>query len=257
MSRGALGLGVRITCLVWAGCDPNVIVGHESVSSAGSAGQPEPPVPWHARHETGDLEEWTASDHGWVHATRGGTVEVVNEQAHTGSGCLKSSVTTTGEMEQAVVGRRATLAEGYYSAWFFVPSRPPPAGRVIMKLSGGEPYTDIFDITLVRSESGDLRLVLFDHGVAGQISDPSMVPDIPLDTWFEIEAFYRSTPDPDGRVIVWQDGELIVDTGPRITGPNDYVIFIVGSVSENSLPAALVTLVDDAEIRAGEPPPGL
>jgi len=137
-------VGAWALCGIWAACDPEVIVGHETVgqlASAGSSGQQEPPIPWSAGHETGNLDEWTADGFGWLNATReGGKLEVVSEQAHTGSGSLKSSLTATGAMEQAVAGRYATLAEGYYSAWYFIPSLPEPSGRVIMKLSGGDPY---------------------------------------------------------------------------------------------------------------------
>lgn len=261
MNRGAIALVPWALCATVA-CDPEVVVGYEStgqIAAAGASGEPDPPVPWSAGHETGTLEEWTADGDGWQYATlRGGSLEVVSEQAHTGTSSLKSSLTRTGSMEQAVVGRYATLVEGYYSAWFFLPSSPGLSPRVIMKLSSRDPnYDDIFDITLVDDGSGGLRAGLFEHAVTALVSDTSAVPAVPLDTWFELEVFYRSTPAPDGRVVVWQDGELIIDTGPRATGPDGHVVFIVGSVTENDFAEPLVLYVDDAQIRAGAPPLGM
>jgi len=284
----ALGVGA---CWLASGCDPEVIVGYEpsagspglvasagstgqgasagspgvvanagslgQAASAGSTGEVQPPLPFSAGHEAGNLDEWTADGFGWEYATQGGSLEVSSEQAHSGSRSLKSSISATGELDQAVVGRLAMLTEGYYSAWYFVTAWPELSGRVIMKLSGFDPDESIFDITVTADDSGGLRVLLWEHAVEGGISDPSTVPPIPLDTWFKLEVFYRATSEADGRIVIWQDGEQIIDTGPRATAPNNRVVLIVGTVTRGSDAGPLTVFVDDVQIRAGDPPTGM
>lgn len=220
--------------------------------ASGSAGEGNvPTAPWSADHETESLSEWLGDGFGWEFSTWNGSVEISSERARTGQYALKSTLSSTDAREQAVVGRYVNLTEGYYSAWFYVPSQPEATGRVIFKLSAYDPDQDVFDITMVPKAAGGLGLTLYSHEEGRWISDPEAVPAVPLDTWFEVEAFYRSSPEPDGRVVVWQDGALVIDTGPRVTGPNERVMLVVGSVGAGSELGPVSLYVDSVRIGAG------
>lgn len=279
---------LALLCLLSAlGCDPEVLVGREIVLDGSAAGSPNalgtggmagapsssddagaaaagtagtsnvdalPPVPWTADFETDATSEWTAGGFGWVFTTTHGSLEASSEQAQSGNRSLKSILSPTAYQDQAVVGRRVTLVEGYYSAWFFLPSEPGALARVIMKLSAWGPDADVFDITLGVRTDGQLGLELFSHYERAWVTEPDAAPPIPRDRWFEVKAFYRSSPEADGRVLVWQDGAPIIDTGPRVTGPTDQVTFIVGSVAAATLDVTAALYVDNARIEPGEPP---
>lgn len=254
--RGGAALGSA--CLLAAvagiamGCEPEVIIGRGLDVEAEPPPEPDPPVPWSAHHEIGDLSEWTGDGFGWRYVTDGGSLVSAAGFAHGGSQSLVSVLTGTGATEQAVVGRRARLAEGYYTAWFFLPTASAQVGRVLFKLSSSDPYADRFDLSAAVDGSGVLRLRLFDHSIRGYITELDAVPVLPVETWFEIQAYYRSSPAADGRLVVWQNGALIIDTGPRVTADDDQVTFILGSVSELHATSSAATYVDDAAIRAGQ-----
>lgn len=262
-------------------CDPNVLVGRESDGAAAFAGaagssaaldaaaghttaeagaggihdtEAIPPLPWSAAHESGSTSEWTDGEFGWVFTTKGGSLEVSSERAKSGSMALKSTLATTVSLEQAVVGRKVKLVEGYYSAWFFVPRAGGTQGRVIMKLSAWGPDADVFDITMRPKQDGALGLGLYSHAERSWITDSEVAPVVPLDTWFEVEAYYRSTGEADGRIVVWQDGVRVIDIGPRVTGPNEQVTCIVGSVASVLMASRLSLYVDDVRIRSGSAP---
>lgn len=245
----ALAALVAAAAAAAAGCDPDVIVGRDAVADPSVVA--ESPVPWSARHETGDVSEWTGDGFGWRYVTDGASLVSGSAVAHGGSLALASTLTRTGALEQAVVGRRVRLAEGYYTAWFHLPSASGRAGRVLFKLSASEPYEDRFDLIAMPREA-DLGLELWDHVAGAFVTDLESVPALPIGEWFELEAFYRAAPDAGGRLVVWQNGALILDTGPRETAPDDRVTFIVGSVTEVDSADPIVTYVDDAAIRAGQ-----
>jgi len=231
------------------GCDPDVVVGHDAVNAPAVAA--ESPVPWSAHHETGDVSEWTGDGFGWRYVTEAASLVTGADLAHGGSLALVATVTRSDALEQAVVGRRVRLAEGYFTAWYHVPVTSVPAGRVLLKLSASEPYTDLFDLIATPRESA-LAMRLYDHVAGAFVTDLDAVPAVPVGEWFELEAFYRASPGEDGRLVVWQNGALILDTGPRRTAPDNQVTFIVGSVAQIDTVEPTVTYIDDAAIRAGQ-----
>ncbi len=245
----APALGAVVATAIVAGCDPDVVVGHDAVTAPAVAA--ESPVPWSAHHETGDVSEWTADGFGWRYVTEAASLVTGADLAHGGSLALVATVTRSDALEQAVVGRRVRLAEGYYTAWFHLPATGATTGRVLLKLSGSEPYEDLFDL-IATPRDAELAIRLYDHRAGAFVTELDAVPAVPAGEWFELEAFYRASPGEDGRLVVWQNGALILDTGPRQTAPDDQVTFIVGSVAQIDSSAPLVTYVDDAAIRAGQ-----
>jgi hypothetical protein len=70
-----------------------------------------------------------------------------------------------------------------------------------------------------------------------------------VDEWFRVEVFYRSSPDSDGRLVVWQDGELAFDSGERPTAPSAFVSFGVGVAAWRVSPLPATIWIDDVQIR--------
>jgi hypothetical protein len=228
--------------LVLGACQREVAVGHEQASVDDRT----PARIWQADHEPGTLDEWLADGSGWKYTQGNGAVEVTEEHARSGKYALKASIATDdGAMHQAVIARELVLEEGRYGAWYYFSEAVEADYWVIMKLSNGRDR-DRFDIDVTAPNGAAPRLRLYEHG-QDYITEPAGIP-IPLGEWVHIEALYRSTPDDDGRLIVLQNGERVLDTGPRRTASDASVSFVVGSVSWWIAGGRANLYIDDASI---------
>jgi hypothetical protein len=207
---------------------------------------------WSADHEVASFDEWLGDGQGIRYEQRTGQLELTSEQAHSGSYAFTATLTTgDGELHQAVMGRNIQLREGRYGAWFFLPEAPRADYWVIMKLSNGA-GTDRFDLDIEALEGAAPHLRLFEHPNTW-ITEPASVP-LPIGRWVHIEMLYRSTPSADGRVLVLQDGEQVLDSGPRVTASDDRVTFYCGSTSRSVTPSPFQLFIDDASIQAATLP---
>jgi hypothetical protein len=242
--------------LVLAACEREVAVGHELAGvgdSGGSAGSgSDGSLLWQADHEIGSLDEWIGDDGGWRYTQGTGSLGITSERARSGEHSIKATISTeNGDMHQAVIGRNLTLESGRYGAWYYFPEAPDTDYWVIMKLSNGR-YGDLFDIDVTAPGRIAPRLRLYEHG-RDFITPPAEV-ELPIGAWVHIEALYRSTPQSNGRLIVLQDGEPILDTGYRATADDANVSFIVGSVSWWIAGGAYDLYIDDASIEPAHVP---
>jgi hypothetical protein len=137
------------------------------------------------------------------------------------------------------------LREARYGAWYLLPESPRADNWVIMKLSNGS-QTDRFDIDIEAREGAAAHLRLFEHPNAW-VTEPAGVA-FPIGRWVHVEALYRSTPDADGRLVVLQDGEPVLDTGSRATASDARVTFFCGSASRFVSPSPFRLFIDDASI---------
>lgn len=224
--------------------------------SAGPIGVPERgEVVWTADVETGDLTQWTDDGQGYEFQVAEAHIVAATERSHSGDYALEATVEAIGDvLPQAVMFRTNELLQGFYSAWYFLDENYDANFWVIMNFQGDRPWrdqatNDRFDIDLSRS-SGDGRLHL-ELDEFGGTSTLAEIP-VPIGAWFQVEVFYRSTPDADGRLMVWQDGELVFDTGERPTAPSSIVGFGVGTVAWRVAPLPATLWIDDVEIRAAE-----
>lgn len=237
--------------LVGLACNPRIQVGHED-PDAGDGGALIVGAPWSAGLETGDTSEWQGP---LADSLRDGTgsLTVARQLAHTGTYALEATIAPMNDaLDQAMIGRRAELRSGSFSAWYYVPQTPTTDYWVIMKLSG-QVDGNRFDID-VQTVTGDVpRLRLYEHG-KDYITPAASLP-LPIATWFQLEVDLVATPDSDGRLSVKQDGVTMLDTGPRPTMTDDRVIFFVGSASRYVSPAPFSVFIDDAAITLAEPSP--
>ncbi len=214
----------------------------------GVAGSDPGPASWSADHELGSFDEWLGDGQGVRNLDGSGALELTTEHAHSGSHAfIATIVANDGEQHEAVMGRDLVLREGRYGAWYYLPAAPRADYWVIMKLSNG-PAIDRFDIDLEVTSGGKPHLRLYEHD-DGWITEPSPT-EFPIEQWVHVEALYRSTPDANGRLIVLQDGQQVIDSGPRATASDDHVTFFCGSSSRYVAPAPYRLFIDDASIRA-------
>jgi hypothetical protein len=258
VTRVARGLSTCLALALVAGCARDVAVGHEDMLTAvpgpggtgGGSGAPASDLIWSAEHEVGTFDEWLEGDDGIQFVAYSGQLAITSEHAHTGDYAFSASITANdGDLHQAVMGRMVRLAEGRYAAWYLLPEAPVADFWVIMKLSNGS-RVDRFDLDVQAPEGGEPRLRLYEHdtGDPGWITEPSPIA-FPVGRWTHVEVLYRSTPDDDGRLVVFQDGEQVLATGERATAEDDEVTFYCGSVSRDVTPAPYRLFIDDASIR--------
>lgn len=207
---------------------------------------------WSADVETGDLTQWTDDGQGYEFQVAEAQIAPGTDHSHSGAYALEATLEATGDvLPQAVMFRTGDWLEGYYSAWYYLDQNYDANFWVIMNFQGDRPWrdqttTDRFDVDLSRSpDDGRLHLELDEFGGSSQLSPIA----VPIGTWFQVEVFYRSTPDQDGRLVVWQDGELVFDTGQRPTAPSSIVGFGVGVAAWRVTPLPATLWIDDVEIR--------
>jgi hypothetical protein len=244
-----LGAALAMIC----GCERYVAVGHEDALAVGDGGAhtAEPAgvdadLLWSAHHEAASFDEWLSDDAGIKYVERSGELELTTQRAHSGEHAFVATIAAPdGELHQAMMGRNIELAAGRYGAWYFLSEAPRTDGWVIMKLSNGS-TTDRFDIDLDTPDEGAAYLRLYEHD-QGFITEPAPI-SFPIEQWVHVEALYHSTPNNDGRLIVLQDGQPVLDTGPRPTASSDRVTFYCGSTSRHLAPAPYRLFIDDASI---------
>lgn len=211
-------------------------------------GGPSGALLWSADHETASFEQWLGDGEGVQYEQRTGQLEVTTERAHSGTHAVTATITTDdGELHQAQLGRNIRLREGRYGAWFLLPESPRADYWVILKLSNG-PETDRFDLDIEAREGAAAHLRLFEHPNTW-ITEPASVA-FPIGRWVHVEVLYRSSPSTDGRLLVLQDGELVLDSGARVTASDDRVTFYCGSASRSLAPSPFRLFIDDASIYA-------
>ncbi|HVY32012.1 MAG TPA: hypothetical protein VHB79_36000 [Polyangiaceae bacterium] len=225
--------------------------GARLVGDAGMAGEGTSPS-WSADHETGTLDQWLGDGAGLRYLEGSGTLAISSEHAHSGQYAFVASITADdGAQHQAVLGRDLIQSEGRYGAWYYLPVAPRADYWVIMKLSNG-PLVDRFDIDIEVPAGGQPHLRLYEHD-DGWISEPSSLV-FPTRQWVHVEALYRSTAQDNGRLVVLQDGQQVLDSGPRPTASDAHVTFFCGSSSRYVSPAPYRLFIDDASVREDRVP---
>jgi hypothetical protein len=220
--------------------------------TAGGGGETGGALLWSADHEVASFEQWLGDGQGIRYEQRTGRLELTSEHAHSGSYAFTATLTTgDGELHQAMMGRNLKLGEGRYGAWYFLPEAPRADYWVIMKLSNGSGI-DRFDLDIEALEGAAPHLRLFEHPNTW-ITEPASV-ELPIGRWVHVEILYRSTPNSDGRLLVLQDGQQVLDSGPRATASDDRVTFYCGSTSRSVTPSPFQLFIDDASIQTATLP---
>jgi hypothetical protein len=210
---------------------------------------------WSARHEGGELSEWTEGGKGGTAADLPDTsLAVSTDFAHTGQYSVKLTNGAVSMSETAHLWRQDDYpAEAYYSAWFYLPRAYQTTAdwslvqfQVPLTTDGGA-IGQLIDIDLRSLPNGELILSVYDHRAAylrSPTPDPAIL--VPVGKWFQIEAFFHNVND-SGQLSVWLDGQLNYDIH-RPFGSNTTVYWTVASKTYGLSPAESVIYIDDAAV---------
>lgn len=248
-----LVVGASLAASWLSACGENIDVGSD--------------VLWTARFEGGTFDEWTSAPGGGAGASSPtGRIEVSGDHARAGLFAAKLSVEAPSGAgaQSAGMSRRGDLpAEGYYSAWYYLPQMAHVGQYwVIFKLRrravADDPTSEgeLFDVGLGNDANGEMSLHLFDHRVDAIV--PMQVPGqvVPIGVWFQIEAYYRNAPDSTGALAVWFDGQPVVDLQGAATSPTPWVEWDVLSLGNDLTPTGPTLFVDDCALSRRRVGPG-
>jgi hypothetical protein len=214
---------------------------------------------WTARFETGDFTEWTGVAGGNAQAfpMPPNMIAVSDVHAHTGSHAAALTITagSDGTQENAVLSRADAPAEAYYSAWYYLPYSVSVGTfwvifKFRMRTNADDPNTagELYDMDLATMTTGEMTLRLYDHrtGADRPLDVPN--PIVPVEQWFQLEAFYRAANDDTGRLTYWLDGQQVVDIAGAPSSPTSWVEWDACSVGEDLTPSTATLYVDDCAI---------
>lgn len=215
---------------------------------------------WTARFETGDFSEWTGLAGGNAQAfpMPPNMIAIANGPAHSGSHAAALTITagSDGTQESAVLSRAGGLpTEAYYSAWYYLPDSVSVGPfwvifKFRMRSNADDPNTEgeLYDMDLATMPTGEMTLRLYDHrtGADHPLDVPS--PIVPVEQWFQLEAFYRAANDDTGRLTYWLDGQQVLDIAGAPTSPTSWVEWDACSVGENLTPSTATLSIDDCAI---------
>jgi hypothetical protein len=222
---------------------------------------------WTSRFETADFSEWTSIPGGQAEAfpMPPNMIAVSNVHAHSGSFAAALTITAGPDdtQESTSLARAGDLpAEAYYSAWYYLP-RSVSVGTfwVLFKFrqrtNADDPATatELYDMDLATLPSGEMTLQLYDHSASADIPLEVTDPVVPVEAWFQLEAFYRAAPDATGRLTFWLDGQQVIDRlGP--TSPTSWVEWDACSIGENLTPETVTIYLDDCAVSRSRVGPG-
>ena len=237
-----------MSCLVLvSGCGQSLDVGSD--------------VLWTSRFEDGTFDEWESVPFGNASANPQplNSIEVSSEFAYQGKFAAKLTTIAPGDNPQgfgaSLVRNGGLPVQAYYSAWYYLPNKETVGSYwVIMKFRTRDDTLaehELYDVNLKNLPNGDMSLRLYDHRVedvrvGGNLPLTGSDPQIPVGSWFQLEAFYRADPT-NGHLTLWLDGKEILDhQGP--TGPTPWVAWDVVSVAELLTPEQALLYVDDCAI---------
>lgn len=239
-------------------------------------------VVWYDDFERGDLSRWDEQPGGYFD-TAGGVQDsgqcarpargVQSDVVHSGSYAAAATITTTNRLSSGCrLFRyheiRALRGDYYYSAWFYLPqfhSVDRMAGWNIVQFKASEwsrPEDNAPIWVVDLRDRGDgatmaLRLIWkgdvpgpFDAATtrAIRIMAPQGI-DVPVGEWFQIEVYLQQSEAFDGRITVWQDGQLVWDIpNVRTLMPGSRPSWSINNYSAGLYPDVATLYMDDAAI---------
>ncbi|MCJ7532476.1 MAG: polysaccharide lyase [Anaerolineales bacterium] len=219
-------------------------------------------IVWQARFETGNLSEYKDHDHGdFTRQGFSGTYNMVTPNAHTGRYSVALTIDTEAPSDTGAHAAYLWFWDHpltpddsyYYSAWYYIPSDVKPSDWwniwqwVSKKVAGSdEDALPIFNMSGEQGKQGlGLRLTQW-PSLASKIVYKQDVMDVPVDKWFQIEAFYKRAQDTSGQVVVWLDGvEIFNVLGVQTVLGSNEVSWGVNNYAANIQPSPCTIYVDD------------
>ncbi|HMI87863.1 MAG TPA: hypothetical protein VK550_27460 [Polyangiaceae bacterium] len=211
---------------------------------------------WSARHDSGDLAEWSSDPESLLDPADAANIRVSKAQVHRGLGALSMTRPAMSAEGGPAIGHAADLPdEAYYGAWFLLPQDyTVETYWTVLQFRSLEPTDpDISgratDLRLRRLPDGRFVAYVFQHNdgyLQAPLSDPP--PLVQVGRWFHLEVFFRHATDTTGKIRVWLDGRLVYDLPDRKTGVGLRPWFGICSESDDADAVAFEVLADDITI---------
>ena len=232
----------------------------------GSIGDGPASVLWRGTFEPGNLSEWTGDGEGDAYTPNGGdgplaTLAMAHGGRYGGQFTIapKASMMSTSYLYR----NQPSPPQGYYSAWFYVPSTIIVGSWLSLthfsgsKTGDGKNLFAIWDVNLYPLPGGGLAAQLYDYLGTGYNERQTIPVPFPLDTWVQLEVYLSKAVGPTGEVTVWQDGVQILQRLNIQTVTNDWTQWDAGGAADAStLPSPAFVYMDDAAISLVRVGPG-
>lgn len=228
----------------------------EKQADLGSIGDGPASVLWRGTFEPGNLSEWTGDGEGGLYSQNASSqTSATTAVAHDGryAGVVAIAPTASMVSTSYLFRNQPSPAQGYYSAWFYVPSSITVGSWLSLTHFSGSQTGDgknlfaLWDVNLYALPGGGLAAQLYDY--VNQVNLQQTTPvAVPRDTWVQIEVFLSKAVGASGEVAVWQGGTPILARSSVATVPNDWLQWDLGGASDNILPSPAYVYVDDAAI---------
>ncbi|SHM41986.1 Por secretion system C-terminal sorting domain-containing protein [Cyclobacterium lianum] len=234
---------------------------------------------WTAGHESGDQREWSQDGGGGEFNTGSGNSTVSSELSHTGNYSLKMSINTsrgeghgTRNYRWAELGNHEDLI---FTQYFYFPARIDldeknawfnliqtksvkfaPGGAGTGEDQINDPHFVLGLKVRGGAGSGGANFLVmsdlqeFHVNQSGAFWQAPAGMDLPVNKWVKIQMRIIQDHGDRGRILVWQDDHLIIDTGPRNTlRPEvDQNMFSINAYADKTFPALTNFYVDDVSI---------
>ena len=175
------------------------------------------------------------------------------DQAHSGTWSLKMTIATPPESGARFFrwGESQKFPELFYTAWYYFPRQYRVANywNVMQWKSAAENGRNdpFFVLDIGNRRDGSMFLYLYDCRKRQGYSQT--LADMPAGRWVRVDAYYACAGDQSGRVMIWQDGALLIDVGQVETRyANGNCQWSVNNYSDKIDPSPAVIYLDDAEI---------
>ncbi len=227
-------------------------------------------VIWSADMETGDLSQWYSPSTGRFGVYGGGeynsgiaSSSASTDVARSGLYSAKLTITTPNSPSSGVRLFRWTESRDYpqlyYSVWYYIPQAYSASvyWNLMQWKSSTDTVNDPFFLLNVRTGSdGQMYFQMRDEH--NQVGYNQSLKTIPVEQWFQVEAFHACAGDNTGRVVFWQDGVKIFDvSGVQTQYADGDCQWSVNNYSSGLSPDTSTIYIDDAEISVGPPPDGI
>jgi hypothetical protein len=242
-SRPWLGGALSQLAVAASACAPTLDVGSD--------------VMWATDHESGGLDDWYAAPGGGLlRDNADSTVLPVEGPAHSGRYSLElTDLAMSDTVGPGIYRELQAPPDAYYSAWYYVPRLYQTNSQWTIQKFQSRSDTDPeqighgHDLNLRTLPGGQVVLYVFSHDPAylqAPLADPPAF--VPIETWFQIEVFYRPRTDETGQISVWLDDRLVYDLRDRRTAGSDDVLWTPCNIGEDIQPAPPRLYLDDAAI---------
>ncbi len=224
----------------------------------GSIGDGPASVLWRGTFEPGDLSEWTGDGEGGVYTQNVDAPDkpvATLAMAHSGRYGGQFTIAPKASMMSTsyLYRNQPSPPQGYYSAWFYVPSTITVGAWLSLTHFSGSDTGDgqnlfaIWDVNLYTLPGGGLAAQL--HGYLGNTYNERQTIPFPLDTWVQLEVYLSKAVGPTGEITVWQDGVQILQGLNISTVSNDWTQWDAGGAADaTTLPSPSFVYMDDAAI---------